>query len=116
MGDESRIINLLSINLYPTSNTTDNQFSVGSASEEYPLTVRGFTGVGTDWFISHPQNGMKFTTPDNYNDKYSGGNCAAKRKSEWWYNDCTNIRGVGTRGAKEAQAPPAFLQRGPCLC
>ena len=26
-----------------------NQFSVGSASEEYPLTVGGFTGVGTDW-------------------------------------------------------------------
>ena len=27
-----------------------NQFSVGSASEEYPLTVGGFTGVGTDRF------------------------------------------------------------------
>ena len=25
-----------------------NQFSVGSASEEYPLTVGEFTGVGTD--------------------------------------------------------------------
>ena len=37
-----------------------NQFSVGSASEEYPLTVGGFTGVGTDWFASLPLNGMKF--------------------------------------------------------
>ena len=27
-----------------------NKFSVGSASEKYPLTVGGFTGVGTDWF------------------------------------------------------------------
>jgi len=27
-----------------------NQFSVGSASEEYPLTVGGFTGEGRDYF------------------------------------------------------------------
>ena len=38
-------------------------FSVGSASEEYPLTVGGFTGVGGDWFAYH--NKMKFSTPDN---------------------------------------------------
>ena len=30
-----------------------NQFSVGSASEEYPLTIGGFTGVGNDWFNLH---------------------------------------------------------------
>ena len=37
-----------------------NQFSVGSASEEYPLTVGGFTGVGTDWFNqSNSHNGME---------------------------------------------------------
>ena len=35
-----------------------NQFSVGNASEEYPLTVGGFTGVGYDRFAYH--NGMKF--------------------------------------------------------
>ena len=34
-----------------------NHFSVGSASEEYPLTVGGFTGVGTDWFVHHPLMG-----------------------------------------------------------
>ena len=45
-----------------------NQFSVGSASEEYPLTVGGFTGVGTDWFTAGSHNGMKFSTPDNQND------------------------------------------------
>ena len=39
-----------------------NQFSVGSASEEYPLTIGGFTGVGTDYFTSHSLNGMKFIT------------------------------------------------------
>ena len=67
-----------------------NQFSVGSASEEYPLTVGGFTGVGTDWFASHPLNGMKFSTPDNDNDKSSSTNCAAKYNG-WWYNACYNI-------------------------
>ena len=67
-----------------------NQFSVGSASEEYPLTVGGFTGVGTDLFALHPLNGMKFSTPDNDNDK-NGGNCAAAVKSGWWYNNCNLI-------------------------
>ena len=52
-----------------------NQFSVGSASEEYPLTVGGFTGVGTDWFKSHPLNGIKFSTADNENDHRKHSNC-----------------------------------------
>ena len=64
-----------------------NQFSVGSANEEYPLTVGGFTGKVTDWFVSIPLNGMKFSTPDNDNDKWNK-NCAANDKSGWWYNNC----------------------------
>ena len=61
-----------------------NQFSVGSASEEYPLTVGGFTGVGKNRFVTHPLNGMKFTTRDNDNDYHkNGGNCAVYYKSEW---------------------------------
>ena len=64
-----------------------NQFSVGRASEEYPLTVGGFTGKLTDRFVSIPLNGMKFSTPDNDNDKWSS-NCAARDKSGWWYNNC----------------------------
>ena len=67
-----------------------NQFSVGSASEEYPLTVGGFTGVGTDLFALGPLNGMKFSTPDNDNDKWSR-NCAATWKGGWWYNSCFHI-------------------------
>jgi len=66
-----------------------NQFSVGSASEEYPLTVGGFTGEGTDLFASHPLNGMKFSTPNNDNDK-SSGNCAASHGG-WWHNGCFHI-------------------------
>ena len=67
-----------------------NQFSVGSASKDYPLTVRGFTGVGTDWFASHPVHREKFSTPDNDNDK-SRRNCAASSKSGWWYKNCSDI-------------------------
>ena len=34
---------------------------------------------------------MKFSTPDNDNDKYSGGNCAVDVKSGWWYYGCDHI-------------------------
>ena len=68
-----------------------NQFSVGSASEEYPLTVGGFTGVGRDWFVAEPHNGMKFSTPDNDNDKISSYNCALGHKNGWWHNKCYQI-------------------------
>ena len=70
-----------------------NQFSVGSSSEEYPLTVGGFTGEGTDLFakVPHMHNGMKFSTADNDNDKHSSFNCAAADKNGWWYNACLHI-------------------------
>ena len=55
MGDESG----LSKNDKTWSYLHYNQFSVGSASEDYLLTVGGFTGVDTD----------EFFTPDNDNDK-----------------------------------------------
>jgi len=64
-----------------------NQFSVRSTSEEYPLTVGGFTGEGTNLFKSQSLNGMKFSTPDNDNST----NCAAGLKSGWWYNACRHI-------------------------
>ena len=75
MGDESG----LSKNDKSWSYVHYNQFSIGSASGEYPQTVGGFTGIGTDWFESVANrfilNGMKFTTPDNDNDKNSSGSC-----------------------------------------
>ena len=67
-----------------------NQFSVGSASEEYPLTVGGFTGIGENEFAkTQPLNGMKFSTLDNDNDK-SSTNCAAKYGG-WWHNNCFHL-------------------------
>jgi len=72
------------------SNLHYNQFSVGSASEEYPLTVGRFTGEGTNLFSNHPLNGMKFSMLDNNNDRWSS-NCAASFKAGWWYNACHYI-------------------------
>ena len=40
-------------------------------NEEYPVTVGGFTGVGTDRLVTRPLSGMKFSTPDNDNDKHN---------------------------------------------
>ena len=67
-----------------------NQFSVGSANEEYPLTVGGYSGSILSSQVLY-YNGMKFTTPDNDNDKWNGGNCAPDYKSGNWYNSCRHI-------------------------
>ena len=50
-----------------------NNFSVGSASEEYPLTVGGYSGSISSTYALY-YNNIKFTTPDNDNDE-DGGNC-----------------------------------------
>ena len=74
-----------------------NVFKVGSATDEYPLTISGFTGITpTDPFATGGHNGQKFSTYDNDNDKYSSLNCAAqvdraKDNGGWWYNQCWNI-------------------------
>ena len=66
------------------------QFKVGSANAEYPLTIGGFTGITPDDpFVTHPLNGMKFSTVDNDNDQYNG-NCASSYGG-WWYNVCYHI-------------------------
>ena len=64
-----------------------NTFSVGPESKEYPLTIRGFTGITPeDPFVTHPLNGQRFSTVDNDNDATSS-NCATSRGG-WWHNNC----------------------------
>ncbi|XP_065918864.1 fibrinogen-like protein A [Dysidea avara] len=68
-----------------------NTFSVGSESNEYPLTIGGFTGIAPeDPFVADPLNGRRFSAVDNDNDEYRG-NCAALLGG-WWYNNCDHIR------------------------
>ena len=79
------------------------QFAVGPASEQYPLTISGFTGYTTDPVYSHHTPGssgaalntVKFTTRDQDNDHFLPGNCAVTtfggRSGGWWYNKCGRI-------------------------
>ena len=74
-----------------------NEFKVGSATDEYPLTIGGFTGITpTDPFATGGHNGKKFSTYDNENDRSGTYNCAAqignaKDNGGWWYNTCWHI-------------------------
>ena len=73
-----------------------NVFKVGSATDEYPLTISGFTGITpTDPFSTHQHNGTKFTTYDNDNDQ-NNRNCAvvanlARDNGGWWHYNCWQI-------------------------
>ena len=67
------------------------QFKVGNTSAEYPLTIGGFTGVtSTDPFVTHPLNGMRFSTSDNDNDQ-TGISCAGRHQNGWWFKSCDHI-------------------------
>ena len=61
-----------------------NQFSVGNASEKYPLIVAEYSGSILNYRALH-HNGMQFTTPD------SGSYCAVSFKSGNWYKGCQYI-------------------------
>ena len=67
-----------------------NKFAVGPATEQYPLTISGFSGYTNDPFFSHQtttdnlsysSNTMKFTTRDKDSDGWSGINCAVNPRT-----------------------------------
>ena len=60
-------------------------FKIGSSEDKYKLTYEAFSGSWGDALDIH--QGMKFSTYDQDNDRYSG-NCAAKYKGGWWYKKC----------------------------
>ena len=71
-----------------------SNFRVGPATEQYPLTVSGYSGATTDPFSSHDKlNGMNKGYRDN--DCWSG-KCATYYQDNgfrggWWYNSCFSI-------------------------
>ena len=76
------------------------QFAVGPASEQYPLTISGFTGYITDPHHTPASSGaalntVKFTTRDQDNDRLLPGNCAVTsfggKGGAWWYTKCGHI-------------------------
>ena len=71
-----------------------HHFRVGPASDNYWLSISGFSGNTTDPITgSHSLNAMKFTTRDRDNDKWNHGNCAVDKAGGdtggWWHNSCT---------------------------
>ena len=68
-------------------------FKVGNAASKYTLQATSYSGNAGNSLKVH--NGMKFTTKDNVNDRWSS-NCAARNKGAWWYEAChsSNLNGV----------------------
>uniref|UniRef100_A0A1I8J6D7 Fibrinogen C-terminal domain-containing protein n=1 Tax=Macrostomum lignano TaxID=282301 RepID=A0A1I8J6D7_9PLAT len=71
-----------------------SSFSVGPESDNYRLSVSGFSGsagIG-DCFTSH--SGMQFTTKDADHDTRTG-NCATDYIGAWWFTNChcSNLNG-----------------------
>ncbi|XP_033628302.1 ficolin-2-like [Asterias rubens] len=68
-------------------------FSIADVSDNYRLTVGGYSGNTGD-SLSYTDN-MAFTTKDRDSDVWSPVNCAVDRKGAWWYHSCTlcNLNG-----------------------
>ena len=68
-------------------------FRVGPASDDYQISISGFSGNTTNPIAYvDPINNMKFTTRDKDNDKWTTHNCAVHNVGNaggWWYNSCS---------------------------
>uniref|UniRef100_A0A1X7T2A4 Fibrinogen C-terminal domain-containing protein n=1 Tax=Amphimedon queenslandica TaxID=400682 RepID=A0A1X7T2A4_AMPQE len=61
-------------------------FNISDGSTEYILTAEGYSGTAGDSLLWH--YGRRFSTRDNDNDAWSGGNCAQSYTGAWWYHTC----------------------------
>ena len=74
-----------------------NHFRVGPSTDNYRLSISGFTGIiPTDPFTTHNINGQQFSTLDRDNDIWAAGHCALKSHGStapggWWYKSCFKI-------------------------
>ena len=72
-----------------------NHFRVGPTTDNYRLSMSGFTGITpTDPFTTYNINRQQFTTYDRDNDVWSG-NCALDGHGDesggWWHSSCNHI-------------------------
>ena len=75
-----------------------DDFSVGSESTGFKLTVGSYAGNDTKGDMMTYHNGMKFTTFDKDQDAHSSMNCGELRQGGYWYRHCAtnNLNGVYT--------------------
>ena len=83
-----------------------NHFEVGSAADDYPLSIAGFVGIVDITYAFKLANGNKFSTRDRDNDQWRGGNCAygldqTKMAGGWWHHACSQVNFNFNYGAKQ---------------
>ena len=88
-----------------TFSWTYQTFRVAGATDIYRLTIGEGQGTGGDAMAGH--NGQQFTTYDNDNDNYSGGNCGYFSQGGWWYKSCYN---ANLNGPHETPSLPGVSQ------
>uniref|UniRef100_A0A1I8J4E8 Fibrinogen C-terminal domain-containing protein n=1 Tax=Macrostomum lignano TaxID=282301 RepID=A0A1I8J4E8_9PLAT len=64
-----------------------SSFSVGPESDNYRLSVSGFSGSAGIGDCLDNNNGMQFSTKDADHDT-STDNCATTHKGAWWFRSC----------------------------
>ena len=70
-------------------------FSVGSANDDYRLSISGYDATSTGGDSLGYNNGMAFSTYDQDNDMYDSGACASGFQGGWWYGNCTMASPTG---------------------
>lgn len=77
-------------------------FAVSNETEQYKLSVAGYSGTAGDSFTYHRY--QAFTTKDRDND-FLPVNCAVKDQGAWWYKDCyqSNLNGLYLNGTISGQ-------------
>jgi len=71
-------------------------FGISNSTDKYRLsTLQYVSGTAGDSLTPH-HKGQQFTTYDQDNDVYPGGNCATGTFSGWWFGHClySNLNGV----------------------
>ena len=81
-----------------------NTFDISDRSDEYRLTVGGYSGNAGDSLFIH--TGNRFTTYDNDNYMSASGNCAQRYSGAWWYQNChsSNLNGLCLNGHHSSYA------------
>uniref|UniRef100_W5N1E0 Ficolin-1-like n=1 Tax=Lepisosteus oculatus TaxID=7918 RepID=W5N1E0_LEPOC len=80
-------------------------FKILGESDKYKLLLGNFMGgTAGDSLTSH--NNQAFSTKEQDNDSYGGGNCATAYSGAWWYNVChdSNLNGLYLKGHHDSFA------------